>query len=129
MLHGCFTDVQVLAFENELITMSENTPKWQMACSSRIAFLVKDTANLLPSDAGNCAMGGVKNGQKDGHEEEQDCETVHVERSVQRIQTRCVNFVECDPRRETFRGWVPLYSYSFNKTTRLYGCNLSSQRK
>ena len=72
-----------------------------MAYSSRIAFRVKGTAKMHPSAIVNCRMGGVKSRQKDGDEEEQDCETVHVGRSVRRIQTRFENFVECDPRRET----------------------------
>ena len=72
-----FTDAQVLTFENDLTTTSEPCPI-QMARSSRITVPVKDTAKLLPIDIAKCGMGGVKNGQKEGDEEEHDCETVHV---------------------------------------------------
>ena len=82
--------------------MSEDTEILQTAPSSRIAFHVKGCANLSPIDTDDCAIGGVKSRQKDGDEEKQDCETVHVGRSVRRIQMRCGNVVECDPRRETF---------------------------
>ena len=78
MLHGCFTDAQVLTFENDLITSSDKK-NLHMACSSRIACLVKGRANLFVTEVG-CGMGGVKRRQKDGDEEEQDCETVHVGR-------------------------------------------------